>query len=139
MKTKLQLPLRTHRGILTKLLRVMEGCSESLEAIPLSQCADELEDLKDKSFAKMEDIECGYNVLIALDPEAEREYRDYFRNAAEKYVAQTKRAQKALGRAMSAAPKPTPAKNAETIKIREGRNPEKLKLEHVPQEFRVHS
>ena len=62
---------------LTKLLGVMEGCTESLEAIPSSRCADELEDLKDKSFAKMEDIEYGYNVLIALDPEAEKEYRDH--------------------------------------------------------------
>ena len=124
-KTKLQLSLRTHRGQLTKLLGVMEGCTESLEAIPSARCADELEDLKDKSFAKMEDIEYGYNVLMELDPEAEKEYRDLIKNCVDKYVAQTRRAQKALGKATPAAPKPTASKNTDTVKIREGLKPKK--------------
>ena len=136
-KTKLQLSLRTHRGQLTKLLGVMEGCTESLEAIPSSRCADELEDLKDKSFAKVEDIEYGYNVLIALDPEAEKEYRDFIKSCVDKYVAQVKRAQKALGKATPAAPKPTASKNTDTVKIREGLKPEKLKLDYTPQEYRA--
>jgi len=59
----------------------------------------------------MEDIEYGYNVLMELDPEAEKEYRDLIKNCVDKYVAQTRRAQKALGKATPAAPKPTASKN----------------------------
>ena len=67
-KTKLQLSLRTHRRVLTKLLTDMEGFLENLEAIPSGRCADKLTDVLDKSEAKVNDIEYGYNVLTQLDP-----------------------------------------------------------------------
>ena len=136
-KTKLQLSLRTHRGILTKLLGAMEGCTENLEAIPSGRCADELTDVMDKTEAKVDDIEYGYNVLIQLDPEGEKEYREHIQKAQERYVHHKKRAGKALAKATPQVPKPTAAQNQDTIKIREGLKPEKLKLEHTPQEFRA--
>ena len=62
-KIKLILSLRTHKGTLTKLLQLMEGCTASVKALPSQRGAEELEVLTDKAEAKMDDIEYGYDVL----------------------------------------------------------------------------
>ena len=74
-KIKLILSLRTHKGTLTKLLQLMEGCTASVKALPSQRGAEELEVLTDKAEAKMDDIEYGYDVLCALDNADEEKYR----------------------------------------------------------------
>ena len=44
-KIKLILSLRTHKGTLTKLLQLMEGCTASVKALPSQRGAEELEAL----------------------------------------------------------------------------------------------
>ena len=90
-KTKLQLSLRTHRGILTKLLTSMEGCSENLEAIPSGRCAEELTDVMDKSEAKVDDIEYGYNVLQKGKKDTESTYKKLRKGTSTRRNAQAER------------------------------------------------
>ena len=135
-KIKLILSLRTHRGTLTKILGLMEGCTASVRALPSQRGAEELEALTDKAEAKMDDIEYGYDVLCALDNSEEEKYRAAVDKATEEYVAARKAASEALAAARPKAPQATGARNTSMVKIRDGLRPEKLKLEHTPTEFK---
>ena len=135
-KIKLILSLRTHKGTLTKLLQLMEGCTASVKALPSQRGAEELEALTDKAEAKMDDIEYGYHVLCALDNADEEKYRAAVDKAMEEYVKTRKAASEALAAARPKAPQAAGARNTSQVKIRDELRPDKLKLDNNPTEFK---
>ena len=55
----------SHRGILTKYTNLAEIMITTLGATPLQRAAQELERLKQQIDWKLEDIEAGYDILLA--------------------------------------------------------------------------
>ena len=62
---RLERSVTSHRGILTKDTNLVEIMITMLGATPLQRTAQELERLKQQIDWKLEDIEAGYDILLA--------------------------------------------------------------------------
>ena len=73
-KTKPQIKrsIRAHRGALTKLFRYLDTACNAVTVLPTSKGAREIEVLRHKMEEKIEEIEAGYDCLIEMQPDEER-------------------------------------------------------------------
>ena len=61
--------LRAHRGALTKLTCYREMAANAATIMPTEKRCRALEQLKEKMYMKMEEMEAGYDALIELEPD----------------------------------------------------------------------
>ena len=69
---RLERSVTSHRGMLTKFINLANIMSRMLQTTPSQRAAQELERLKQQIDWKVEDIEAGYDILLAdLSPEGD--------------------------------------------------------------------
>ena len=65
--------LRAHRGVLTKITCYIDTAMNAATIMPTDKVCRELEELKEKMEVKAEEMEAGYNMLIEIQPENEKD------------------------------------------------------------------
>ena len=136
----LERSLTSHRGTLTKFTNLAGIIITTLAAMLSKRAAQELERLRQQIDWKVEDIEAGFDILLARFETDDDEYTGLnalVEGTITRHAAISKRIVEDLGSAPAAQqPADPPARaTGDQVKLKEGLRPTVLILDFNPQEF----